>query len=217
MKEALDFLKKLNKNNNRDWFHTHKVVYDCVRKQMVDQVGDLIAKISKFDASIKHLDASKSLFRINRDVRFSRNKNPYKTNFGAFLSPQGKKAEGAGYYFHLEPGKSFVAGGMYMPSPEALAKVRQEIDYNLDTFNNILSNRTFKNNFGGLRKIDMLVNAPKGYPKDHPGVEHLRHKSFIVSRKVEDRDLAKGNFSSNAASLFKCMHPFLVFLRSGTD
>jgi uncharacterized protein (TIGR02453 family) len=127
---------------------------------------------------LKDVDASKAIFRINRDVRFSKNKAPYKTNFGASINPGGKKSMIAGYYVHIEPGKSFLAAGTYMPEAPYLSAIRQEIDYNLEEFKKIVGAKDFKKEFTSLSVEDALKTVPKGYDKENPALEFLKLKHF---------------------------------------
>ena len=165
------------------------------------------------------LNPKKLTFRIYRDVRFSKDKRPYKTNFGASFSPAGKGMGKPGYYLHIEPGnKSFVAGGLFMPEPENLSKVRQEIDYNSTGFGKILSDKKFKKTFPkGLDDFDKLKTAPKGYPKDHPQLDWLKHKSFIVSHPFTDKEVADKKFIKKVAECCKSLKPLNDFLKSSTE
>jgi uncharacterized protein (TIGR02453 family) len=153
------------------------------------------------------------MFRINKDVRFSKDKSPYKTNMGASINPGGKKSMVPGYYIHIEPGKSFLAGGCYQPMPETLAAIRQEIDYNSSEFKKILSAKDFKTYFKELSQEDKLKTAPKGYDKNHPDKELLQHKHFIVIHHLKDEDVINKNFPLYASKVFKAMLPLNLFLR----
>src|SRR6185295_5339636 len=153
-KSTLDFLKQVKKNNNREWFEKNKEKYLAAKANVDEFVDDAIKAFTSFDKSLAGLKAKDCVFRIYRDVRFTKNKSPYKTNMGASINPGGKKMEIAGFYLHIEPGKSFLAGGRWMPSPEHLKKIRQEIDYNSKTIHKILSDKNFKKQFGGLDTSD---------------------------------------------------------------
>src|ERR1035437_5453073 len=204
MKKTLAFLKKLKKNNNRDWFLKNKPVYEEAKKEFEIIIADTIIHSIKFDKKLVGLEAKKTLFRINRDVRFSKDKSPYKTNFGSFINSGGKNSTLPGYYIHIEPGNSFIAGGCWMPMPDKLAAIRQEIDYHLNDFKHILSRKEFKKYFGGkLSDEEKLVNPPKGYDKENPAVEFLKFKHFVVLHKVDDKKLLSPKFSQYAADVFK--------------
>jgi uncharacterized protein (TIGR02453 family) len=208
----LKFLKDITKNNNREWFEKNKPRYLEAKLSFEDFLEGLHKEFLKFDESLVGLNPRKLGFRIYRDVRFSKDKRPYKTNMGAGFSPGGKMMQEPGYYIHIEPGKSFVAGGMYMPTPENLAKIRQEIDYNSKAFLKILNDKTFKKFFEGLDDFDKLKTMPKGYPKDHPQIELLKHKSFIVSHSFSDKEVSDKKFIASigaAARNIKKLNDFL--------
>jgi len=167
-----------------------------------------------FDESLAGLNPRKLGFRIYRDVRFSKDKRPYKINMGAGFSAHGKMEQEPGYYIHIEPGKSFIAGGLYMPDSENLSRIRQEIDYNTDTFLKILNDRKFKKLFPSLDDFDKLKTAPKGYPKDHPHIDLLKHKSYIVSHYFTDKEVLDKKFAKKAAEVAKTLKPLNDFLRA---
>lgn len=197
----LGFLKSLAKNNNRDWFEKNKGKYLEAKTGFEDFLETFHKELLKFDESLGSINPRKQAFRIYRDVRFSKDKRPYKVNMGAGFSPKGKMEQEAGYYIHIEPGKSFVAGGMYMPNPENLAKIRQEIDYNADKLQKILKSAKFKKFFNGLDDFDRVKTAPKGYPKDHPQIELLKNKSFIVSHPFTEAQVKDKKFAKNVAQV----------------
>lgn len=209
---TITFLKSLQKNNNKEWFDKHKEDFLSAKENMESTVNDLIHEISKFDKSVSGLKGKDCVFRIYKDVRFSKDKTPYKTNMGASINPGGKKAIEPVYYIHVEPGKSFLAGGMWMPPADELKKIRQEIDYNSKALKKVLSNPTFKKYFGGLSPEYKLKTAPKGYPKDHPEIELLRFNSFIVVRPIADKLLSSKTFVKEVAKGAKIMKPFIDFL-----
>lgn len=217
MKKTEAYLRKLKKNNNKEWFDAHRTAYDDARAEFTILIEEVLKGISKFDKEIAGLDAKKSLFRINRDIRFSKDKTPYKTNFAADMSPGGKNSMKPGYYLSAAPGDYYLAGGSYMPMPDKLAAIRQEIDYNFNDFQKILSNKDFKKYFGGIADEGKLVNVPKGYEKDNPAAEILRNKHFIVLHKVPEKIALGPKFPKYAADVFKAMYPFLVFLRKAVD
>lgn len=214
MEKTVLFLKNLKSHNNREWFESHKENYLLAKEEYELLVDKLIRGISKFDKQMPgEMRGKDCTFRIYKDVRFSKDKTPYKTNMGASMNPGGKKSLVAGYYFHLEPGASFIAGGVYMPQPEILQAVRQEIDYNPDPLLKILKSAGFKKYFKGLDSDDKLKTAPKGFDKDHPQLELLKNKHFIVSHPISDKQLMDKKLDSLLVSGFKAMHPFLMYLR----
>ncbi|NNF02464.1 MAG: DUF2461 domain-containing protein [Bacteroidia bacterium] len=217
-KNTIKFLKDLKKNNNREWFNDNKSRYNDAKDDFTNFVAELIPGIAKFDKEIKDLDPKKCVFRIYRDVRFSKNKDPYKTNLGAHMLPGGRKTEHsrAGYYIHLEPGKSILAGGPYMPPGPWINAIRSEIDYNTKEFKKIINAASFKKYFGEIEG-DKLKTAPKGYPKDHPEIELLKFKSYLAVHNLKDKDVVDAKFKKHAMTVFKAMQPFDKFLNRSTD
>lgn len=216
-KNTLSFLKDLSKNNSKEWFDANRKRYEAERKKFVEFTNSLIQSIASFDPSISGIEAKNAIFRINRDIRFSADKSPYKTNFGASISKGGKKSGYSGYYIHIQPGQIFAGGGVYAPSPEVLKAVRDEIYFNLDSFEKILQTKTFKAQFDGLDDIDKLKTAPKGYEKDHPSIPYLMHKHFVVSRSFSDSELTSPDFLKNLVNLFKAQKPFIDFMNQAID
>jgi uncharacterized protein (TIGR02453 family) len=214
---TLEFLTKLRKNNNKEWFDKHRGEYETARENFLAFVEDVIKGTAKIDPSVGHLEPKKCIFRINRDIRFSANKTPYKTNLAATLSPGGKKSFTAGYYIHLEPGASFLAGGMWQPESPLLQAIRQEIDYNADEFKKIISNKDFKRLFGSLSEEDKLKAVPKGYDKTHPEIELLKHRSFIVVKELSDKEVLAKDFLKKVLAAHKAMLPLNLFLRRACD
>lgn len=213
MEKILKFLQSIAKNNNREWFEVNKPKYLEAKLQFEDFLEGLHKELLKFDDSLAGLNPRKLGFRIYRDVRFSKDKRPYKVNMGAGFSAHGKMEQEPGYYLHLEPKKSFVAGGIYMPDAEKLAKIRQEIDYNTKDFLKILNDKKFKGYFKALGDFDKLKTAPKGYPKDHPHIDLLRHRSFIVSHNFTDTQVTSKDFVKNVAIVCKTLKPLNDYLK----
>ena len=212
---TLKFLKDLKKNNNKSWFDANRKRYDEAKKDFELFIQQLIDTHGKKDKTISSLKAKECLFRINRDIRFSKDKTPYKTNFGASINKGGKKAfSTAGYYFHLEPGEAFVGGGIYQPMPEELRKVRQEIDYNFKEFKNIIGSKKFKSVYGDLDKSNefLLSRVPKGYEADNPAADYLRLKSYIAFEHITDSDLTSKTLVKKAADAFQTLQPFIDFV-----
>jgi uncharacterized protein (TIGR02453 family) len=212
MKDILKFLKDIERNNNRVWFEKNKERYLAVKSGFDDFLEDVHKKLLTFDDSLANLNPRKLAFRIYRDVRFSKDKRPYKVNMGAGFSSRGKMEQEPGYYIHIQPGRSFIAGGLYMPDPANLAKVRQEIDYNPDKFLKILSDKKFKRLYKGLDDWDRLKTAPKGYAKDHPHIEILKNKSFTVSHPLTDAEVASPSLAKKVAEAARILKPFNDFL-----
>ncbi len=208
------FLKSLSKNNDRNWFEKNKSVYLEAKSSFEDFLETLHQELVKVDEGLATLNPRKLGFRIYRDVRFSKDKRPYELNMGAGFSPNGKMEQEPGFYIHIEPGnKSFIAGGLYMPNPENLAKIRQEIDYNAEALLKILNAKEFKKYFNGLSDWDKVKTAPKGYPKDHPHIDLLKNKSFTVSHPFTDAEVNDKNFVKKVALLSKNIKHLNDFLK----
>jgi uncharacterized protein (TIGR02453 family) len=217
--QTLKFLSQLKKNNNKPWFDAHRAQYEAARIDFSNFIQLLIEALQKSDTTITGITAKDSQFRINRDVRFSKDKRPYKDNFGAFIARGGKKSIFAGYYFHLAPGNSFIGGGLWQPEPTSLKKVRQEIDYNWDEFKSIVTNKNFKKIFGDLYKgEDMsLKRMPKGYAEDHPAISYLKLQSLIAEQKIADEDLTKATLHKKALNAFQALQPLLDFINRSLE
>src|SRR5437762_8958924 len=211
---TLKFLKDLKKNNNKPWFDTHRKQYETARNDFENFIKTVLDKQGKNDPDLKGLAAKKCLFRINRDIRFSKDKSPYKTNFGASMDKGGKKSGFAGYYFHLEPGKSFLGGGLWMPPADALKKIRQEIDYCFDEFKKIVSSKKFKTIYGELYTGEgvQLSKVPQGFEKNNPAAEYLKFKSWLVLTDINDAELTSKNLVAKTVDAFCLMQPFIKFL-----
>ena len=213
-KIILDFLKKLKKNNNREWFTENKAKFMAAKEAFEPAVQGLIDNISKFDKRLGDVQAKQCIYRIYRDIRFSKDKTPYKTNFGAVMGEGGRKSTKAFYYIQLEPGdNSFIAGGLYMPEADKLKKIRQEIDYNSDDLKKILNKKSFKEYFPQLEG-EKLKKAPKGYSPDDPNIELLKYKSYIVVHRFKDAGVVADDFSKICVKIFKEMKPFNDFLNT---
>jgi uncharacterized protein (TIGR02453 family) len=210
---VLPFLKKLRKNNNKPWFDENRALYVSAKSEFETTVRSLINSFSKIDPTIGHLEPKNCIFRINRDVRFSKDKSPYKTNFGAFINSGGKKSPLAGYYLHIEPGGSFVGGGLYMPMPDMLAKLRQEIDYNLPEFKSIISSAAFKKQYKELHRGEdiSLTRVPKGYEPSNPAAEYLKLKSIIAMRPLSDEEIQSKDLEKICVAAFKALKPLVEF------
>ena len=209
----IPFLKKLEANNNREWFAENKTLYDKAKKECIDLIASIQKPLSAFDPDIKDLNPADCMFRIFRDVRFSKDKSPYKTNFGASINKSGKKIHNAGYYLHLQPGNSFLGGGIYMPDPEMLKKIRSEVFYNYEDFKKIVNEKAFKKYFKTIQG-EQLVQVPKGFPKDFEGADFLKFKDFTVLHFVDETELSEEQFIKKALEAFKAMKPLNDFLNT---
>ena len=210
---TLQFLRNLEKNNNREWFNENKTLYHEAQQDVISFVEKLIEEMADFDEEMGKLEAKKSVFRIYRDTRFSKDKTPYKTNFGAGLG-MGKGNKISGYYLHIEPGKSFLAGGVYKPEPSVLKTIRQEISAFGDEFLEILEQDEFRNYFRGLSVEDKLKKVPQGFEKDDKMAEYLKLKHFIVTHPISDEQLLSENAVKEFTKIFKAMKPLNDFLQT---
>ncbi len=210
----LVFLRALARHNNREWFEKNKHKYLEARQEFEAVVAAMLAELARFEPGLGGVDARKLPFRIYRDVRFSKDKRPYKTNMGAGFSPNGRLVQEPGYYLHLEPGdKSFVAGGIYQPDAGNLAKIRQEIDYNPGPLVKVFASRSFRKYADDFDAWDRLKTTPKGYPKDHPHIEWLRNRSFTVSVPLTDEQVTGRKFIGTAIAACREIAPLNVYFR----
>lgn len=181
--EAFAFLEALRQNNHREWFHAQKSTYEAYKKFYHETVSYVLVRLRECDARLKDLEVKHCTFRVNRDIRFSKDKSPYKTHMGLWFSTDKNRKIPPGYYVHLEEGKSFVAGGLYVPEAAEVKKVRREIAYFYDDLNDILNEKEFKNTFGTLDREEAytLKKGPKDYEADHPAIEFLKLKSYTAT------------------------------------
>jgi uncharacterized protein (TIGR02453 family) len=216
---TLTFLKNLKKNNNREWFETNRKKYEAAKADFESFVASVLEKMSKTNETIAHLTPKECVFRINRDVRFSKDKSPYKTNMAMYISKGGKKVMNAGYYFHCEPGEAFVGGGVWMPMSPELKKIRQEIDYNWDEFQKIIHHKKFKSAFGELERGSdvLLTRPPKGYDDNNPAIEYLKLKSFIASAKISEDEMLGKDLAKKIVTHFETMRPLVDFLNRALE
>jgi len=214
---TLDFLKKLDKNNNKEWFDKNRKLYEAAKADYEVFVTAMHTELTKLEPRMAEYKAKDAIFRIFRDVRFAKDKTPYKPNFGAYFSRGGKKAPDAGYYMHLQPGgKSFLAGGLWMPEAPILKKVRQELDYNFDEFKAIINTASFKKLFNKWEG-EKLKTLPQGYTADNPAIEFLKMKSVIVSVPVDDADYTSKTAVAKMIKMFSEMKPMIDFLNRAID
>lgn len=212
-KSTLTFLSDLKSHNERNWFNDNRLRYDEARLNFVAFIQGTIDEIIKFDPILKGLEAKSCVFRINRDTRFSHDKSVYKTNFGAFMVRGGKKNGDRfpGYYLHIEPGASFVAGGAYIPPTQWLNAIRERIDGNGDELLRIISSKEYAKHFSGLEGEKLKV-PPRGYSKDHPHIELLKMKSFLGERSFADSEVLAADFFDVVSGAFRAMKPLNDFL-----
>lgn len=212
-KETIEFLGTLARNNDREWFQANKKAFDAAQDNVTALAGYLIGEIGKFDDAVVGLDPKACVFRIYRDTRFSKDKSPYKTNLGAYIAPGGRKSMQPGYYFHLEPGRSFVAGGKHLPDGPELLKIRTAIASNTAEFLKIVEKKSFTEAFGPLSG-DALKNPPKGFDPDHRAIEYLKLREFMAWTEFkDDKILTLPEFPKQLVKLAKEMWPLVEFMR----
>ncbi len=213
MEEILKFLTDLEANNSRDWFEENRKRYENTRKEFLEFTGKMINEIRKFDEELPPLNPKDCLFRIFRDVRFSPDKSPYKTNYGSYMSRGGFKAGFAGYYFHISPSECFQSGGIYMPSPEHLQAIRQEIYYHPEEYLLLINEKKFQT-FYPDAYFDSLKTAPKGYPKDWEHIDLLKPRNYAFGHPIDPKELASPDLLTNIIERFRIIYPLNRFLNS---
>jgi len=216
MSSFFDFLQAISINNNRPWLEENRKWYDSSRSEFLSLIDRCIAEVGKIEY-LGDLDAKKAVFRIKRDDLFSKNKDPFKNNFSASLAKGGKKEmSGYGYYIHFQPGECFMAAGTYEPSPEQLAKIRQEIDYNSVELKKIILEPSFVKMFGKMEG-KQLKTSPKNYAKDHPEIDLLRYTQFYFSVHFSEDEVLAEDFPSKLSTACLKIRPFLSFMKKALD
>ena len=218
-KESLQFLDDLKRNNNREWFQDNKKRYEVFKKDYHQLVSDFLDSMKPLDPSLELLEIKNCTFRINRDIRFSKDKSPYKAHLGVWMSTGAKGANRAGYYVHIEKGASFIAGGFYSPEAEDLKKVRKEIAFFYDDLQEILNNKDFKKEFGTLdiNENNSLKSMPRGYEKDHPAIEFLKLKSFTATQVYDISEVTKKDFVSKMTKKLIALKPLNEFINRALE
>jgi uncharacterized protein (TIGR02453 family) len=218
-KEALQFLEDLIANNNTEWMHANKKRYENYKKDYHQYIAEILAEIKPLDKSLEPLEVKNCTFRINRDIRFSKDKSPYKTNMGVWFSQNKNRKNSPGYYIHFEKGNSFIAGGVWCPEPDELKKIRKEIEFFHDDLEKIVNEKNFKKEFAALSREEnnVLKNAPKGFEPTHPAIEFLKLKSFTASQKIDDKLFTQPNFSKKIAQKLIVLKPMNDFLNRALE
>ncbi|MBS1531784.1 MAG: DUF2461 domain-containing protein [Bacteroidetes bacterium] len=217
--ETFDFLRNLVENNNRDWFMAHKADHDRAKENVIEFAGELIRELGQIDPSLdRELDPKKSVLRIYRDIRFSPDKTPYKNNFAIGRMTSGKNVMHIGYYMHIQPGGSFIAGGSWMPEADQLKKVRQEIDYNADELKKIIDAPEYKKLFGEFRnQEERLKTVPQGYSPDNENIDLLKLKSFVAHHNFTDKEMQQEGVVQRIAEVCSKIYPLNVFLKNAVS
>lgn len=212
---TFDFLTNLVENNNREWFQDNKERYEAARENVIDFAGEWLSLMKKIDPGInENLDPKKCVMRIYRDIRFSKNKTPYKNNFGVSIPAKGNKLGGAEYFLHIAPGNSFIAGGYWMPEAAHLKAIRQEIDYNANDLKKIVDAPDFIKLFGEFRKQEQLKSVPREYSADNENIELLKLKSFVAFHQMKDEELLKKDVANKIADVCSKIYPLNVFINN---
>ena len=212
--EALQFIADLIANNNTEWMHANKKRYENYKKDYHNFIASLLTEMKPLDKSLEPLEVKNCTFRINRDIRFSKDKSPYKTNMGVWFSQNNNRKNSPGYYIHFEKENSFIAGGAWCPEPNELKLIRKEIEFFHDDLEAIVNNRTFKSEFKGLdqSEVNKLKKAPKDFDPNHPAIEFLKLKSFTASCKISEKEFTKKDFSKKIAKQLITLKPLNDFL-----
>ncbi len=213
-KDSLQFLDDLKANNNRDWFLDNKKQYEVFKKDYQQLVADFLDAMKPLDPTLEMLEVKNCTFRINRDIRFSKDKSPYKDHVGIWMSSGAKGMNRSGYYVHIARTGSFIAGGFYCPEAEDLKKVRKEIAFFHEDLEEIMNNKSFQKEFGDFDRNEnnLLKNPPRGYEKDHPAIEFLKLKSFETSQKFNIEEVLKEDFVSKMTQKLIVLKPLNDFI-----
>ncbi len=209
-KNLLKFLSNLSENNNREWFNDHKKQFVELKNEFENFIQELIPKIRETDSTIGPIEAKDCIFRIYRDVRFSKNKDPYKTHFGAYIASGGRKSRTCGYYLHIDPKEAFVAAGAYSPEPQILKEIRYEIMDRTNDFKKIIENKDFRKFYGTLSG-EKLKTAPKGIPKDFEDLELVKYKSYEVFHTIDEKIILSNSFENYLLNAIKLAVPYNLF------
>lgn len=207
--QTLQFLEDLKANNNREWFLANKKRYEAYKADYHQLIGELLDAMKPHEPSLGMLEVKDCTFRINRDIRFSKDKSPYKTHMGIWLRTGNKGTESAGYYLQIENGNAFVGGGMYCPMPEQLQKIRKEIEFFYDDLEQVIQDKNFKSVYGNLSRDEhtTLKNPPRGYDKEHPAIEFLKLKSFTAIQKFDAKDATQKDFVAQVSRRLLALKP----------
>ncbi len=217
-KRLVSFLHGLKANNNKPWFDAHRDDYDALRKDFADFVQQVISLIAKFDPAVKHVTAKEAMYRINRDIRFAKDKRPYKTNFGAGIEPGGRKGAAAGYHLHIDAdGRVMVAGGLYMLMPPQLNAIRDSIVRHPGQLRRIINAPALKKVYGGLNTEDHLQRPPRGVPDNHPDLDLLKLKRYVAWTEWPVTKIPPAKLPQTIADAAKALYPLNAYLRQAVS
>ncbi len=207
--KLFQFLRDLNKNNNKDWMDEHRKEYEDVRDWYIGWLNEMDIKLAQVDPEYSPTTGKQAINRINNNLLFHPNKPVYKDHFGAGLDKEKGKGD---FYIHIGINGSFVAGGIYKPKKEILDSIRAAIDYNGDELKKIINKKSFQKTFGGLMEDEKLKTSPKGYSQDHQHIDLLRNKSFAVSHELTQKEIMEDDFQNELVKIYKEMLPFRKYL-----
>lgn len=212
--KILQLLKDIKENNNREWFHDNKAYYEEYKKEYSKLIQEFLDEMIPLDDSLRHLEVKNCSFRIARDIRFSKDKTPYKTHAGIWLSGGTKNTNLPGYYIHIEEGKSFIGGGVWWPDNADLKKIRKEIAFFTEDLESVLNDKNFKKEFGDFERNESnsLKTSPKDYEKDHPAIDYLKLKSFTAGQNLDDKILLDKDFVKKISQKLIALKPLNEFL-----
>ena len=219
-KNTLKFLKDLKLNNSKEWLDDNKKSYENAKNDILTLTSELITSVSDLDKTISnaYLDPKKCITRLNRDLRFAKDKTPYKTDYYIVLNKNGKNSPSAFYYLHIEPENCFVGGGVYNPQPDQLKKIRQEIDYAFDEWTSITTDRIFTKTFpSGINNSGVLTRTPKEFDEKSPASEFLKMKGFYTMEKLTDKEIISAHTFDKINSYFKTTKPLVDFLNRAIE
>ncbi|MEE4255881.1 MAG: DUF2461 domain-containing protein [Bacteroidales bacterium] len=211
MENVIPFLKDLKQNNTREWFQDNKKRYLLAKDEFEAFIADLLPDMVGIDKELSGLDPKQCIFRIYRDVRFSKDKSPYKVNMGAAMTRGGRKSHFATYYIHIEPGNTFAGGGIWQPAAPVLKAMRSEIYFNAEEFKTILSTPGFKKYYDGLMG-DRLIRPPQGFPADFPDIDLLKYKSYAVGHNIADELITSARLKKYLPDVYRALYPFNRFI-----
>ena len=205
LRPVYNFLSSLKNNNDREWFHDHKELYEKSHLIMIDFAEYLLNEMRKHD-DLETISGKKSLYRIYRDVRFSKEKSPYKTSWSGSFRRTSKALRG-GYYYHIEPGNTFIAGGFFGPNPDDLKHIRKHIDIDESPLRSTLESDSIRS-FFGLMQGNQVKTSPRGYEIDNPSIDLLKYKQFILKHNFSDKEVTHKDFYKNMSNGFQHLRPF---------
>lgn len=214
METILSFLRELAQHNNRDWFNENKIRYQESREIFREFIDEVLSGISIFDPALIGVEGKDSIFRIYKDIRFTKDKTPYKTNFGSWMARGGRKSNDAGYYFHLQPDASFMAAGVYMPPKENLHLIRQEIVFNPDGYREVFNDPWINEHYERSGEEDKLKKGPAGFPQDHEMIDAIKYRHYIFSKNYTNSEVAGRDFARKLAEDYRGLFPVVNYLNN---